>query len=159
MEVDGKQVTWGNGERWFKARLAVIALEGGDPLPRLWQLLDDPSLTQFCRRDVVARLYNRPDPRSVPVLKRTILHDPSGSVVNPAIEILGAHFFPESVDALIECFDASFEGKSDWRRAYTPEMFRQSIASALHTLTGENLPADKSAWQQWWEKHRGPLKK
>ena len=73
--------------------------------------------------------------------------------------LMKADRFPEAIDALIECFDAKFDGKGDWKRAYTPEMFRERIAKSLTRLTGQNFPADKKQWETWWQANRASFKK
>ncbi len=140
------------------ARLALAVLEEGDPIPRLCALLQDLSLGEFNRRDVLSRLYARPDPRAIPVLVKTIHDDPSGAVVNPAIEVLAGFRWPEAVDGLITCFDANFEGKQDWKRAFTPAMFRENVAASLRKLTGQDLPADRKRWEAWWQANRGSFR-
>lgn len=155
----GKKIEWGDEDRLAAARLALAVLEEGDPLPRLWDLLQDLSLGEFDRRDVLSRLHERPDPRTIPILVKAIKTDPSGAVVNPCIEVLASFRFPEAVDGLIECFDADFEGKSDWKRAYKPEMFRENIAKSLRALTGMDFPADKKPWADWWNANRSSFQK
>ena len=157
--MDGEKITWGEDDRWAAARLAVCMLGDNDPIPGLCSQLRDMSLGEFHRRDVLSRLYARPDPRSVPVLLQVVKGDPSGYVVSPAIEVLGGLRFPESVDALIECFNAPFDGKGDWKRAYTPEMFRENIAGSLTRLTSQKFPADKTRWETWWQGNRDSFKK
>jgi hypothetical protein len=66
--------------------------------------------------------------------------------------------FKAAVDALIESFDADFQGKRDWKRAYTPEMFRENIAHSLSRLTGQSITADKRQWLDWWKSHRDSVR-
>lgn len=94
----------------------------------------------------------------MPVLIELVKNEPEGFLVNPAIEVLASFRYRESVDGLIECFDATFEGKSDWRRAYTPQMFRDNIAESLRKLTGQPFLADKASWEKWWRENRNAYK-
>ena len=114
-------------------------------------MLNDKSLGEFQRRTVVWRLGNCRDPRAVPLLIRTIKSDPSGSVVNQAITVLAAFKSQEAVQGLIECFDADFRGKSDWKRAYKSAMFRENIAESLRAITGQSFGPDKEEWLKWWQ--------
>jgi len=78
-------------------------------------------------------------------------------VVNQAITVLGLFKYKAAVDALIDSFDADFRGKSDWRRAYNPGMFRENIATSLNQLTGQKIGAEKQAWLKWWNTHRDAI--
>jgi HEAT repeat protein len=158
IRVDGAKVGWGDEDRWAAARLALCILEDKDPIPGLCAQLRDMSMNEYQRRDVLWRLYTRPDPRSVSALVEAIRSDPKGTVVNACIEVLAGLRYPESVDGLIECFDASFEGKGDWKRAYTPQMFRDNVAESLRRLTGKDFPADKQRWAEWWKANRASFK-
>jgi hypothetical protein len=78
-------------------------------------------------------------------------------VVNQAITVLAVFKYKSAVDALIDCFDADFKGKTDWKRAYKPEMFQENIADSLRTLTGHSLGPDKEQWLNWWQKNRNSV--
>jgi len=109
------------------------------------------TLGEFDRRTVVWRLGDRRDPAAIPHLLKAIRTDPSGAVVNQAITVLSAFKYKAAAAGLIECFDADFEGKSDWKRAYTPDMFRENIAESLRRITGQDFGADKARWEAWWQ--------
>jgi hypothetical protein len=148
------------GRPYFSAaRLASCILENNDPIPSLCSQLRDLSHGEFHCHDVLSRLYPQPDPRSAPVLLLANQNEPNGSLVNLAIELLGGLRFPESVDALIESFNAPFDGKGDWKRPYTPEKLRQNVAESLAKLTGQTFLADKAKCEGWWQTNRGPIKK
>lgn len=132
------------------AKIALATLKEGDPIPRYCELLTDLSLDEFSRRSVVWRLGDKPDARAIPYLVKAIKSDPSGAVVNQAITVLGTYRYKAAVTGLIDCLDATFNGKSDWKRAYTPEMFRQNIAESLKRLTGKEIAPDKEQWEDWW---------
>lgn len=158
VQADGKLVRAGNSlepgladERLIKAKIALASLDESDPVGRLCALLDDKSFREFNRRAVVWRLGDRRDPRAVPFLIRAIKTDPSGAVVNQSITVLSVFKYKAAVEGLIDCFDADFERKSDWKRAYKPEIFRENIAHSLRELTGRNLGADKKQWEDWWK--------
>jgi HEAT repeat protein len=140
-------------KRLAAARIAVASLDT-DRTSKLCELLTDSSFDQYQRRSVVWQLGNTPDPRAVPFLGKAIKTDPSGAVVNQAITVLAVFKYKTTVDALIECFDADFNRKSDWKRAYKPEMFRANLAKSLSHLTGQHIGADKQQWLTWWRAHR-----
>jgi HEAT repeat protein len=140
--------------RLVAARIAVAALDPIDRTSKLCELLAEPSFGEFQRRSVVWALASRPDSNAIPFLATAIKSDSSGAVVNQAIQVLPEFKFKASVDVLIDSFDASFQGKHDWKRAYTPEMFRDNLAQSLMQLTGQHIGADKQQWQTWWRSHR-----
>jgi len=57
-------------------------------------------------------------------------------VVNQAIEVLAAYKYKAAAAGLIECFDADFVGKTDWKRAYKPQMFQENIAESYFRYVG-----------------------
>jgi HEAT repeat protein len=140
--------------RLAAARIAVASLDPKDRTARLCELLTDALFDEFQRRAVVWRLADQPDPRAIPFLAGAIKTDKSGAVVNQAITVLAVFKYKAAVDALIASFDADFQGKQDWKRAYSPEMFQDNIAGSLHSLTGQPIGADKAQWSNWWQAHR-----
>jgi HEAT repeat protein len=139
------------------AKIAVATLDPNNRTLKLCQLLEDPSFNQYQRRSVVWALGDRPDSQAIPFLAEEIKTDKSGAVVNQSITVLAAFKYQAAVDALIESFDADFQGKEDWKRAYKPEMFRENIADSLKQLTGQQIGADKQRWQIWWKAHRDSM--
>jgi HEAT repeat protein len=137
--------------RLFAARLAILTLEKRDPVPQLCEMVHDASLDKFQRREAVWRLGWRQDARAIPHLVRAARTDASGVVVNQVIVVLGSFRYRAAVEGLIECFDLDFAGKSDWKRAYTPEMFREHIAESLRAITGQTFGPDKQQWLMWWQ--------
>lgn len=137
-------------QRVFAARMALIKLEKDDPYPKWIVVLQDKSLEWSQRREAVWELGWHPDPRAIPPLIATAKSDPDGAVVNQTITVLSAFKYKAAVAGLIECFDADFKGKSDWKRANTPDMFADNIAKTLHTLTGQDFGPDKTRWLKWW---------
>jgi len=131
------------------AKIALVALEGGDRLAKYRALLADKSFGEYDRRSVVWRLGWLRDPGAIPILIDLIKTDPSGAVVNQSITVLSAFKDKRAVEGLIECFDADFEGKEDWKRALIPEMFRENIGETLRTITGQSICPDKRQWQRW----------
>jgi HEAT repeat protein len=140
--------------RLVAARIAVASLDPKDRTAKLCELLHDTSFDQYQRRSVVWRLGDHPDPRAIPFLEKAIKTDSSGAVVNQSITVLAAFKYKTAVDTLIASFNADFNGKRDWKRAYNPEMFRQNIADSLSRLTGQNFGADKQRWLTWWKENR-----
>ncbi|PWU09828.1 MAG: hypothetical protein C5B50_26590 [Verrucomicrobia bacterium] len=143
--------------RLAAAKIALASLRGRDRTLELCSLLTDPSFGQYERRAVVWRLGDKPDARAVPYLAKAVSSDPSGAVVNQAIAVLSGFRFKSAVDALIAGFDADFNGKNDWKRAYKPEMFRGNIAESLRSVTGQSLGPSKEEWQKWWQEHRNAV--
>ena len=141
-------------QRLAAARIAVASLDSDDHIGKLCELLTDVSFDEFQRRSVVWCLGRRPDPRAIPFLAKAIKTDPSGAVVNQAITVLAEFKYKAAVDALIECFPADFRDKNDWKRAFTPEMFRDNIADTLRSLTGQPIGPDQAQWLNWWKAHR-----
>jgi hypothetical protein len=79
-------------------------------------------------------------------------------VVDNAIRVLSVFRHPQAVSALIECFDADFKGKTNWKYAYKPEMFRKHVADSLKEITGKDFGVDKKRWLKWWrEEAKGKL--
>jgi len=138
-------------ERLVHAKIALASLDDGDAVPRLAALLGDKSFGEFDRREVVWRLGERADPRAIPLLIKAIHTDPSGAVVNQAITVLAFFKYKVAVAGLIECFDADFKGKNDWKRAYEPGMFQDNIAESLRAITGRSTGTDKKQWLEWWQ--------
>lgn len=141
-------------ERTAAARIAVATLGPDDRTARLCELIAEPSFNGWQRRAVVWALADRPDPKAIPYLAKAIKTDTNGAVVNQAISVLAVFKYKAAVDALIDSFDANFDGENDWKRAYTPEMFRDNIAHSLDKLTGQKIVADKQQWLNWWKEHR-----
>lgn len=133
------------------AKIALASLEPGDPIPRLCKLVSDMSLGEFERRAVVWRLGQRRDARVVPHLVTAAKSDPSGAVVDNAIAVLAEFRTKEAIAGLIDCFDADFAGKSNWKYAHQPEMFRENIAASLRAITGQTFGPDKRRWAEWWK--------
>ena len=136
--------------REFAARMALIKLEKDDPYPKWFEVLQDQSLKWNERREAVWELGNHPDARAVPHLIAAIKSDPDGHVVNQSITVLSVYKYKTAVSGLIDCFDADFNGKEDWKRANQPRMFSENIGETLHTLTGQNFGPDKAQWLKWW---------
>jgi hypothetical protein len=141
----------------FSARLALVTLEQKDPTPAYIALLEDRSADKFQRRDALWRLGAHPDPKAIPALVRAIQTDPAGAVANEAITILAERYpYEETISGLIDCFEASFAGKEDWKRAATPATFHKHLAEALRHLTGQGFGPDKSQWRTWWRSIKTP---
>ena len=134
----------------FAARMALIKIEKGDPYPKWFAVLNDKSLEWSQRREAVWELGNHPDASAIPQLIKAIKSDPAGEVVNQCITVLSVYKFKAAVRGLIGCFNADFKGKSDWKRAYEPQMFAENIGESLKQITGQDFGADKAQWIKWW---------
>jgi len=144
-------------EREFAARMALIKLEKDDPYPKWFEVMQDKSLEWAQRREAVWELGHHPDARAIPFLLKAVKSDHDGAVVNQSITVLALYKYKAAVYGLIECFDANFDGKSDWKRARTPEMFAENIGEALRSLTGQNFGKNKAQWLKWWDEEGSHL--
>ncbi|MDF7801934.1 HEAT repeat domain-containing protein [Pontiellaceae bacterium B1224] len=140
-------------QRLAEAKITLACL-ADDPTPQLCALIDEESFSEFQRRRVIWELGRDKDPRAIPALINAIKSDPGGVMVNQSIDVLAEFKYKVAVNGLIECFDADFEGKQDWKRAYEPEMFRENIAESLTEITGHELGPNKRKWRTWWRAHR-----
>lgn len=140
-------------DRLVEAKITLACL-ADDPTPQLCALIGDESFSEFQQRRVVWELGRDVDPRAIPALINAVQTDPSGTVVNQSIAVLAEFKYKIAVDGLIECFDADFEEKQDWKRAYNPEMFRKNIGESLTEITGHDLGPNKKEWLKWWSAHR-----
>jgi len=134
------------------AKLAVALLETGDAVPRLLQLLNDPSVKEYDRYKLIWQIGRHPDPRAIPALIHLIHTERDGHSVGPAIDALGNIQSTEAVAQLIDCFDARFKCKfeTDVPDPCTPEILHGRIAAALRNLTDADITADKLQWRNWW---------
>jgi HEAT repeat protein len=144
-------------ERVASARIAIATLDHVNRTKKLCELLTDPTFDQYQRRSVVWALGDEPDPRAIPFLAKAIKTDPSGAVVNQAITVMAAFKYKVAVEALIDSFDANFDRKRDWKRAYNPGMFQDNIADSLRTLTGQQFASNKDQWSQWWKENQATV--
>ncbi len=141
------------------AMIALAHLEEGDCVPRLCALLSEKSLSEFQRSDVVWWLGGQRDPRAIPYLIKEIKTDPDGVAADQAITVLAAFKHKAAVEGLIECFDADFKGKCNWKKSvYTLDMYRKNIAASLRKITGHDLGPDKKAWAKWWRNNSKVIK-
>lgn len=140
-------------KRLIAAKIALADLDHQNRCQNLCALLSDPSFeNEFDRRSIVWRLGHKPEVAAVPILLQLVRNDPSGVVVNQTITVLGEYKDPVVVSGLIDCLDADFTNKADWKRTYEPTMFRKNINETLNRITGQNLVPDKQVWRDWWEK-------
>jgi len=141
-------------ERMRRAQLALAMLEDGNRVARLARLLHDPSWGEHDRTQVVHRLETCGDPRAIEHLVNAVKTDPSGWVVIFGISALPAFKSKAAVDALIDCFDADFQGKEYGKGEGSPYEFLDRIARSLHDLTDESFGPDKQKWTDWWRENR-----
>jgi HEAT repeat protein len=135
-------------DRLVNTKIALASLEEGDPVPRWYALLKDPSFDDLQRREIVWRLGTKPDPRAVPFLIDLIKTDPGGY---ESITVLAGFKYKTAVAGLIECFDVEFIDHDGWKGANVPEIFRDNIARSLREITGQKFGTDKRRWQDWWQ--------
>ena len=145
-------------KRLIACKIALAKLDKKDPSTELMKVYNDKTFNEFNRREIVWSLAKFKEAKAVPFLINLIKTDKSGVVVNQSITVLSIFKYKSTVDGLIECFDADFKGKSDWKRAYNSEMFRDNIAKSLTELTGQKIKADKASWLKWWRLNRESFK-
>jgi HEAT repeat protein len=138
--------------RVFAARMALARFAGADEVPRLAEMLTEPTLTRNHRYDVVMRLGGRADPRAIPYLVKVIQTDSDYYIIDLAIQGLADRKERAAVVGLIECFDAPFrEFKFGKGERETPATIRNEIARCLQGITRQTFGADKNLWRKWWQ--------
>ena len=137
-------------ERFHAAKVALCYFDAKDGVVQLAKMLDDPTLTRSQRYDVVFRLGEWSDPRTVPYLVRIIKTEPDFHIVSLAITGLVKLQNRAAVEGLIDCFDVTFKpqdlGKGE---RVTPATCRNRIAQGLQRITGQSFGADKQLWLRW----------
>jgi HEAT repeat protein len=137
-------------ERTFAARVALIKLKHGDPIPKWLDLLQDRSLSATQRWQTVKELRQYPDPRLISPLLELVKTDPEEPVVSRAIEALSAIRYKAVVAGLIECFDVRFPVKPAQKGRISPAELFGKMAGALKSLTGKSFGPVKADWEKWW---------
>ena len=133
-----------------EAELTIIELQGGDLIPSLLQLLKRRDYLQ--RHDVIMRLEQLHDPRSVATVSELLCEDPDWFVRWGAVRVLAAVKTKEALAGLINALDCDYSkmnrGKTAPDHDYNDE-YRSEIASTLKHLTGNDFGTDKKQWIIW----------
>jgi HEAT repeat protein len=134
-----------------EARVALVKLRGGDVVAKYCRMLAAPG-GEHRRTFVIEALASFRDVRAVAALAKATREDGNGWAVRRALGALGEMRMRESVEALLECFDAA-DGieKRIVRDGLSRAQFEEAIVESLQNLTGEAIGIDKAAWRKWWE--------
>jgi hypothetical protein len=137
-------------ERLFAARLALAKFDPANAPLRLGELLADPD--RFHRSDVLDRLENLTDPRTIPFLVNVFKTDTDHLILRRSIQDLGGRKDKAAVAGLMGCFDRKFKEEYFGKGEHvTPQTYPNLIAHSLQQITGKSFGADKQAWQKWWQ--------
>jgi HEAT repeat protein len=133
-----------------EAELTVIYLQGGDLVPPLLQLLKRRDYLK--RNDVIMKLEELHDSRSVQMVSTALCHDPDWFVRHGSIRVLAAVKTKEAIAGLVNGLDCDYSklnrGKTAPDHDYNRE-YRDEIATALKQLTGRDFGTDKKQWMIW----------
>jgi HEAT repeat protein len=143
----------GNLDLAFAAKISLIKLESGDPIPQWLDMVKDTKRDRSQRCDALNEIADRPDARSVPALLGVIESDTDGLIVSRCISTLPACRYKTAVLGLIDRLDKNFQGH-EYPGKFSigsNEVFREKIANALEQMTDQDFGTDKNRWKQWWE--------
>jgi HEAT repeat protein len=135
------------------ARTLIIKLEGGDLLPKLIALAEDPNHQGMETLSLIAELK---DKRAVPFATKILNSSPDLASGVHALWILGGITnSPEAIKSLIDALDMNFPVLFNGIevRVNDNEWCHKEIAEYLAKLTGQNLGNDKKRWQEWFAKN------
>src|SRR5262249_18340825 len=113
--------------------------------------------TYLKRDDVIMKLEQLRDPRSVSTVSELLCNDPDWFVRWGAIRVLAAVKTKEALAGLINGLDCDYSklkrGKTPSDHDYDAE-YRKQIASTLKSLTGNDFQTDKKQWLTWLEEQK-----
>jgi HEAT repeat protein len=145
-----------NEEKQRELKLALLTLEGGDPVPQLLKYAEEWG---FSEHNVAwGRLCEMKDPRTVPLAVNVLRKHPSVYARHEALWLLRDVARSVAVEGLIDSLDADFSklpkehGKgefNDWEKEFPAE-----IAGILQAYTNHDFGIDQKAWKNWWEKNK-----
>ncbi len=125
-------------ERLFAARLALAQFDPANAPLRLGELLADPD--RFHRSNVLDRLENLTDPRTIPFLVNVFKTDTDHWILRRSIRDLGRRKYKAAVAGLIACFDRKFKEEHFGKGEHvTPQTYPNQIAHSLQQITGETF--------------------
>lgn len=137
------------GNKRDHARLTIVRLRGGDFVPGLLALLQEP--LYGLRADVIRQLSRLKDHRAVTPLLEVMRSDRESYNCSYAIEALGQIGSREAIAGLIEGLGLDFSHLKQFKasRDYNPRMIRE-IGEALKTATGQDFGKDAERWKAWF---------
>jgi hypothetical protein len=135
------------------ARTLIIKLEGGDELPKLIALAEDPK--HKCMEDPLWLIADLKDKRAVPFATKVLNTSPELTERVFAVRILAAiPDCPEAIKALIDALDMNFNAVATGKDVAQDqnECTRMEISEDLQKLTGQNFGMDKNHWLEWFSR-------
>lgn len=139
-----------------EAELTLIQLQGGDVLASLLRLL---SRKDYLRKyEVLMRLEDLHDPRSVSTMTAALCYDPDSSVRTGSIRVLVAVRNKEAIRGLVNGLGCDYSKLKEFKTSrdydYNGE-YRGRIAKALKEITGQDFGVDQKLWLLWLDQQKG----
>lgn len=141
------------------ARLMIINLEGGDRLPKLIEIAQDPNFKSI--EDPLQIICSLKDARSVPFAIKELNSSPELYRRFVALNILGAiDNSPEAIKGLINAFEINVNAIAKGKEICVDnnKRFSAIIARHLKQLTGHDFGEDKKKWLEYYQKNYNPAK-
>ncbi len=126
-----------------EAELTLVHLRGGDIVPPLLRLLRREDYLK--RHDVIMRLAELPDPRSVPTVTAALCRDRDWFVRLWSIRVLAAVRNGEAIRGLGDGLGCDYSNLNPGKTGpdYDPNReYREEIVNALKEITGEDFGID-----------------
>jgi HEAT repeat protein len=140
-----------------EAELTLVHLRGGDLVPPLLGLLRRKDY--LLRSDVMMRLAELRDARTVPTMSSALCYDPDSFVRSWSIRVLAAVRNREAIRGLVDGLGCDYS-KLNWpkrsREHDNDREYKDGIANALKEITGENFGVDQKRWALWLDQRKGP---
>jgi HEAT repeat protein len=139
-----------------EAELTLVHLRGGDSVPSLLKLLRRKDY--LLRSDVMMRLAELRDARTVPTISSALCYDPDSFVRSWSIRVLAAVGNREAIRGLVDGLGCDYS-KLNWpklsREHDNDREYKNDIADALKEITGENFGVDQERWARWLDQRKG----
>jgi HEAT repeat protein len=140
-----------------QAELALVFLQGGDVVPGLLELLKRKDYLK--RDDVIMKLEELHDPRSVPMIAAALCYDADWFVRSESVRVLAAVRNQEALQGLVSGLGCDFSklrrGKTSRDHDYNDE-YRSEIAKYLQEITGQKFGVDQKQWAGWFSRQGVP---
>jgi HEAT repeat protein len=141
------------------ARLLIIQLEGGDELPKLIALAEDP---KYKGEDLLLLVADLKDKRAVPFATKALNTAPELFDRVFAVRILAAiPDSPEAIKSLFDALDINFNAVAAGKDVIEDQnvRVRGEISEDLQKLTGQNFGTDKKLWEAWFARTHSRTKR
>ena len=140
-----------------EAEFTLVHLRGGDSVPSLLKLLRRKDY--LLRSDVMMRLAELRDARTVPTISSALCYDPDSFVRSWSIRVLAAVGNREAIRGLVDGLGCDYSKlnwpKRSWEHDNDRE-YKNDIANALKEITGENFGVEQKRWALWLDQRKGP---